>query len=138
MCILLLAGCKNASENSSNNHKIPTSLQPLHQEVLAIHDEVMPRMGEISNLQEKLIARLEVLRGQEPINTDSLKQANQVLGQLNRSESAMWDWMHGFSALDSIADDRKEAFLQTNKSTATEMRDLIVNSLEEAHAFLQE
>ncbi len=134
--IFLLISC-NISD-SAGQSKIPEELQPLYREALEIHDEVMPRMGELTLLQEKMTAKLDELRSAEPIDKEALRESNRILGQLNRSESAMWDWMHSFSTLDSIPGSEKEVFLTRSKSSAEDMKNLILSSLETARKYLQE
>ncbi len=138
--LLIFSSCGSDPAKSDAvvaTHDLPEALKPLHKEIMALHDEVMPRMSELSNLQTQMVTVLDTLRSREPLDTEELSKANRVLGKLNQAENAMWDWMHNFAKLDSIPLTQKEIFLQSEKSTATSMRDLMVSSLEGATEYLK-
>ena len=135
--ITFLASCQNTSSSDHGSNALPSELKPLHAEVIGIHDEVMPEMGKITDMQNKVTSLLQEQRKEVPVNTDKLKETNRILGQLNRAESAMWDWMHNFSKLDSIPMDEKERFLQSEKLSAENMKTLVLEGIKEASAFLE-
>lgn len=134
--MVVSVACGNDNSDHAQQSSLPESLQPLHKEILQIHDEVMPEMNQISKLQNRLSNQLDTLRKQEPVDKNLLKETNRMLGELNRAENAMWSWMHGFSKLDSIPDDHKEKFLKAEKSSAQSMRDLMLHSIEDAKEYL--
>ncbi|MBK8504444.1 MAG: hypothetical protein IPL46_20900 [Saprospiraceae bacterium] len=134
LTFLSLVACQSNEAGSSQN--VPKDLRSLHQEVLAIHDEVMPKMSLLTGLQALLGDKLKELRSIQPVEVEKLKEANQVLGQLNRSESAMWDWMDGFSKFDSIPAEEKEVFLLNEKASAEDMKTLMLNSIKAAEEFI--
>jgi hypothetical protein len=136
LTFLVLIGCQ--SNESGDHQNVPKDLRSLHQEVLAIHDEVMPKMSLLTGLQAQMGDKLKELRASQPTDMQKLKEANQVLGQLNRSESAMWDWMDGFSKFDSIPADEKEVFLLNEKASAEDMKTLMLNSIKTAQEFMVE
>lgn len=141
ICLLLplLIGCgsdRKTSNDLSQADRVPVELQPLYDEIMSAHDEVMPRMSELTKLQGDVVVVLDTLRSQSPVRAAQLKEANRILGKLNQAENAMWDWMHGFGKLDSIPDADKEIFLQSEKSTVTSMRELMLTSMEDAKTYL--
>ena len=138
VALLLLIGCTsdNKTENAGSN--IPETLRPLYEEVLQIHDDVMPEMSTLSKLQDQLSRKLDTLRAQTPPDRDALREANRVLGELNKAENAMWSWMHGFASLDSVPDHDKEIFLQREKLDALSMKDLMLTGIENAKEYLDE
>ena len=136
LILLALMACQSNEAGSSQN--VPKDLRSLHQEVLDIHDEVMPKMSQLTGLQAQLGDKLKELRAMQPTDMEKLKEANQVLGQLNRSESAMWDWMDGFSKFDSIPADEKEVFLQNEKASAEDMKNLMLTSIKAAEEYMIE
>jgi hypothetical protein len=133
-----LLACQNNEKGAGHDTAgLSAELKPLYEEVLTIHDEVMPEMSKLTQLQNQTTELLQQRRAETPVDTDKLKETNQVLGQLNRAESAMWDWMHGFGALDSIPADKKQSFLMEQKLSAENMRDLVLNSIKEASDYVQ-
>ena len=135
---LFLVFC--SSNGQDKDHKlaggenIAKELRPLYDEVMAIHDEAMPKLSDIAKLQDQLVATLDTLRAQDA--KEELRRANRILGELNRAENAMWSWMHNFSKLDSISQSEKEMFLQQEKASASDMSSLVSSSIEAANTYL--
>ncbi len=86
---LLLGGCAQQPNSKEGTQKSETAVitQYSMEGVLAVHDEVMPKMGEISML-------IDALKEQADKNPDS-PQANSMR-KLQESHKAMMDWMHDF------------------------------------------
>ncbi len=133
-----LASCSGKSNQAASGiarGAVPNELQPLYEEILAVHDEVMPELNTITSLQEQMKNKLDELR-ETPANTEALKEANRILGDLNKAENAMWSWMHNFSKLYSIPDGEKSAFLEVEKMSVNSMKELMLSSIEQAKAYL--
>ena len=104
----------------------------LFTEVIALHDELMPKMSNLSEFQEQLEAE------------DSLDQADQViLSNLKAADTRMMDWMHDFT--DTYVKDRtpvakmtaqelEQAIegLQVELQEVKDLRDFTLKSLEKA------
>ena len=86
---LLLGGCAGQPSAKVDTQKSETApIEPFSMEgVMAIHDEVMPKMGEISML-------IDALKEHADKNPDS-PQAN-AMRKLQESHKAMMDWMREF------------------------------------------
>ena len=134
LLILTFFSCNSGTGGSSSENQ---KIEDLHEEVLAIHDEVMPKMSALTSLQGQLSERLKNLKSQEEIDIEKVKETNKILGELNRAENAMWDWMDGFSKLDSVPDEEKERFLMGEKISAEGMRDLMLSSMQSADEFMK-
>ncbi len=138
LIFMVFLACNSNEPTDAGARQVPKELRGLYQEVLDIHDEVMPKMSQLTSLQEHLTRILGELRAAQPIDNEKLRETNRILGSLNRAESAMWDWMDGFSKLDSVPDTDKEIFLKNEKSSAESMKELMLNSIEEAEKYLEE
>ncbi len=136
--LIAFIACNSSDKSDVGSHNVPKDLRDTYNEVLAIHDEVMPKMSELTRLQGQLTEKLKELRSVQPPDSEKLRETNRVLGQLNRAESAMWDWMDGFSKLDSIPDPEKENFLLNEKSSAEDMKELMLTSMKDATKYLEE
>lgn len=134
LIVVALVSCNTSTGGDATGG---SAIDSLRTAVLAIHDEVMPKMSHLTSLQSQLSDKLKELRSEEMVNMDLLKETNQVLGQLNKAESAMWDWMDSYSRYDSIPAEEKEGFLNFEKSSAEDMRDLMLSSIETAEKFLE-
>jgi len=77
---MLLGSCKNNEKNEINSSQM--------KEVMAIHDEVMPKMGTIS----KLVAALKPIAD----STSTGIEYQKAMQDLQGAHSSMMDWMKGF------------------------------------------
>lgn len=84
-----MGGCAQQSNSKERDQKSETATtDPYSMEgVMAVHDEVMPKMGEISML-------IDALKEQADKNPNS-PQAN-AMKKLQESHKAMMDWMREF------------------------------------------
>ena len=113
--ILYFASCKH-------NHKTSASSdQPLYQEVMAIHDKVMPEMSTIHQLKKDLKA-LEKPETREII-------LNHVK-ELDDADEAMMSWMADFK----IPEDKnkEEGYLLSEKEKIKQVSDVMYGSMERA------
>ena len=78
--ILMTTNCKNETKDPSEKSQM--------QEVLAIHDEVMPKMGTIGSLINQIDERIK--------DGDSLEVLVKASQDLKDSHTGMMDWMKGF------------------------------------------
>lgn len=131
---LAFFSCNSGTGGGSSENQ---EIEDLRAEVLAIHDEVMPKMSALTSLQSQLSDRLKNLKSQEEIDVERVKETNKILGELNRAENAMWDWMDGFSKLDSVPNEEKVRFLMGEKISAEGMRDLMLSSMHSANEFIK-
>jgi len=63
----------------------------LFMQVMEVHDEIMPLMGEVVSLKKKLKEDLK----NEPSNKSEIEEA---IDGLQNSDDAMMNWMHSFDA----------------------------------------
>lgn len=89
---LVLSACNQDGEK----------VQEMEKEVMAIHDEVMPRMGTINTLQKSLRSRISSLDSLQQEGVVSNTQAGQRLKalelklELTTADSLMMDWMYTY------------------------------------------
>ncbi len=111
--------------NSSCNQLSPEEKEydALMQKIIDVHDEVMPKMGEMSSLIKNLESK---------IDTSSVGQLHaKAQNDLKGSYDFMMDWMSDFSAKfphnEKITSDDKEKF--TTKMKLLKEEELEVNKL---------
>ena len=113
-CCALL-GIFNSCQNTT---ELQNQYNSLFEEVIAVHDEIMPKMTQLSKLQLQ-------------IKTDTLIQVDtkdEALKKLQASDDRMMTWMHTFT--DEYVKDRKPV----SKMSQTELE----NSIEGLHTELEE
>ena len=128
VCIAIATSLISCDENA----ELRDQYNSLFTEVIDLHDELMPKMSNLSEFQEQLEAE------------DSLDQADQnILSNLKTADMRMMDWMHDFT--DTYVKDRtpvakmtaqelKQAIegLQVELQEVKDLRDFTLKSLEEA------
>lgn len=126
---LSLTSCKEHKEEPAKNQMA---------EVMAIHDEVMPRMGEIA----KLVGELKPM-------VDSTAQGQKyeaAVEELQIAHKSMMDWMQNFGNRfdpDEILHgkeltEQKQEWLDEEEERVRALRDQINSSIEKAEAVLAE
>lgn len=146
--VLMLAAVSmfacDSSQQGSQTQQTPeeTRLEArqdsLFNEVMAIHDEVMPEMERIYRLQKKLnqvIDSLETEGAAVPVPVDSLRELS---AELKEADDAMMNWMRSndfqFEGMES-----KEIMeeLESEKKNIIVVRDKMLNSIQQAEEVLQ-
>ncbi|MFP2995649.1 hypothetical protein ABN763_07045 [Spongiivirga sp. MCCC 1A20706] len=126
----LTASCKNKTEQSDTT-KEPTQMQ----RVMAVHDEVMPKMGEIGNLINNLKEK------QDSTNTQAYEKA---IEDLQNGHDAMMTWMQDFgerfdyeeSMKGKPLTEQKKEWLNEEEEKVKIMRDKVINSIKNAEQLL--
>lgn len=125
--LTITLSCKDNQKNDS-----PTQMQ----QVMAVHDEVMPKMSTIG----KLIGQIED-KIKEEGTSEALENARQDLRDSNK---AMMDWMKGFGdKFDSeeimkgkSLSEEKQRFLDEEEVKVNALRDKMNASIKNAEALI--
>lgn len=93
--------------------------------IMVIHDNTMPLMGKIESLRDQLKKERKVA-----INSDAnqLRKINNLLGDLNKAEDAMFDWMNGFKP-DSVQEDERLNYIKSELTEVKHMEGLILGGI---------
>lgn len=121
---------------SCKNEQKETKEETRMERVIAVHDEVMPKMGTIG----KLISALEPRVDSTSVGT----QYKIAKKDLEEAYTYMMDWMKGFGDRfdsDEILEgkaltEQKEAWLIEEENKVNIMKDMINNSIANARALL--
>ncbi len=125
---LLISSCKQEKKEETK----PTQMQ----NVMAIHDEVMPKMGTIGKLVRELSSKVDTTAS--GITYEAAKK------DLQDANKAMMDWMGGFGdRFDSdeimngkALSEEKQKWLDEEEAKVKALRDQINSSIEKAEALL--
>ncbi len=106
----------------------PTNEQ-LHQEVMDIHDAVMPKIHEIQQLSKQLEEK-----SKEPnLSAPDAGRIKHTLTQLEAADKAMWDWMNAFKKPDdSLPADKVKELLLAEKEKISKVSEMMLSSIEAA------
>ena len=121
-------------KNEAKKNEAPSQMK----EVMAIHDEVMPKMGTIS----KLIADLKPKVDSTEVGKENLK----AISDLQDAHKSMMDWMKGFGErfdYEEIMNGKeltteKKGWLKEEEVKVNELREKINTSIANAERVLAE
>jgi hypothetical protein len=103
--------------------------QALYDQVMAVHDEVMPKMNDIYKLKESLTNKI----AEAPTMPAAEKEA--IAGTISKLDSAsesMMVWMRNFNPLpDSLGEQEAKEYLENEMEKVQRVRTNILEALEE-------
>jgi hypothetical protein len=129
---LLFIGLQSCKETKKVEEG-PTQME----EVMAIHDEVMPKMGTLSKLVADLKAKVDT--------TAAGKEYEVAMKDLQEASKSMMDWMKGFGDRfdsDEILEGKelspeKQEWLNEEEEKVIALKEQINTSIEKAEALLE-
>jgi hypothetical protein len=117
----------------------------MEKEVLAIHDEVMPKMDEIMSLQSKLVKKMASIDSlqQEGVSSTRLAEQRIKAFELNRllktADSLMMNWMYTYRGDSAKGLQPAEAMLyfEKEKEKIVKVKETTNSSIDEVKMFLK-
>ena len=110
--------------------------EELWDQVMAIHDEVMPLMGEVNQYSRNL--KSNISDGKIP--EEFSEKTDSVLKKLEDAHEKMFDWMANFKQLDSLRDSLSHGeildYLKKEQVSVTGVKVAILGSIEESKALI--
>ena len=106
---------------------------------MAIHDEVMPKMGELNGYKRKINNILS--SSKEQLTEQQIEQGREVVVQLDRADEAMKSWMGNIPDVEGMRSTEADhativKALEQSNAQATEMSALIQRALTNGAATL--
>lgn len=113
----------------------------LKDEVMEIHDEVMPKMGEMNTLKNELLADADSLSA-DSSNVENLELSidlKQIASELEEANKSMMDWMRNYKpTFDEQTHEEIMQYLEDQKVKAGEVKTKILTSIKKAKAKIAE
>ncbi|NUO03043.1 MAG: hypothetical protein HUU01_20735 [Saprospiraceae bacterium] len=111
--------------------------EKLWDEVMAVHDEVMPKMGDLNRLSRDIRAQLDTV---PPIDTLQKLQQLDLLIRIEKAEEGMMLWMNELVVLDDLraTKSHKEImrYLENEKQRIGAVRDSMMAGIQAGEAEL--
>lgn len=128
LSLLLIISCKQEEKSE----KGPTQME----QVMAIHDEVMPKMGILGKYTAELKAKVDT--------TEMGRQYEAAMKDLQQANTSMMDWMMGFGDRfdsDEILNGKeltaeKQEWLKEEEEKVKAVKEQINSSIEKAESLL--
>jgi len=131
--LIISISCTNKSANHEHHEAAETSNNPnqaLYEEVMAVHDEVMPKTGEIYQLKKDLQDKIAKT---PDLVADKKKQLDQIIAELDSADHSMMDWMHKFNPLpDSANQEKAREYLEDEMEKIKKVRELTNGAIQKA------
>jgi predicted nucleic acid-binding Zn-ribbon protein len=110
----------------------------LQQEVMAVHDEVMPKMGEIAQLEKSLRKERERLAQLEMPDSTQMEVLLEEITTLKRANEGMMDWMRNYEAPSPEQDQAESiAYLNDQMEKIEAVKTDMMESIEHANTLLK-
>ena len=66
-------------------------------QIIGVHDEVMPKIGQLMSLEKKALAQADSLFAQDSTASTDIEAMRSLAGQLNQAHEGMFVWMRQYS-----------------------------------------
>lgn len=131
LLVFILAACTKSKETTSEaNEDSDSPDQVLYNQVMDVHDEVMPKMDEIMKLKREL---QEQIANTPDMVVERKEQLEKIISNLDSASNAMMDWMHKFNPLPDTADQEKaRAYLESEMERVKNVKTLMLESIDKA------
>ena len=136
--LLLLAwGCGQKSaehdHEHGHDHDHPEEVGPnqaLYDEVMKVHDEVMPKMGDLYKLKKDLEKKIA---DAPSMAEEKKKELEAIIAKLDSADQGMRDWMHHFDPIpDSVGEEKAREYLEDEMEKVKKVKEDILEAMEEA------
>lgn len=129
-CMFFGYACKSRTSDAT--------LKVLADQVMAVHDEVMPKMGTLHTLKKKLSNKSEEILEAEADNmSQSLQEIAKHQSALEDAEDKMMEWMHSYDRnWHEKPGEEAKLYLTEEKKRISEVKTAILESITNAEKFL--
>jgi len=124
--ILLLLSC------NSDRKKNPV-LANMHDEVMEVHDEVMPKISRIKKQQKQLKIKV----GSEAYTPEQKSEMTMAINLLEKSEKAMFDWMKAFEKPDYEQTETAAKYYESEMERITTVSQMMYKSMDKGDELLK-
>lgn len=107
--------------------------QKLRDEVIAVHDEVMPLMGKLKSLEKEATIAIESLEAQETPDSSQIESLKALAYDLNQAYDGMFVWMRQYDIEDGeMTPEEVKTYLDDQMKQVTKVNEDITAVLEKA------
>ncbi|MBX2901526.1 MAG: hypothetical protein KF775_17880 [Cyclobacteriaceae bacterium] len=128
--LMLSSACTQQQQASVATEETDNPNQVLYDQVMDVHDEVMPKMDEIMKLKRQL---KEQIANTPDMVVERKQQLEKIISNLDSASTAMMNWMHKFNPLPDTADQEKaRAYLEVEMERIRSVKNLMLESIDKA------
>lgn len=105
--------------------------QSLYDEVMVIHDDVMPKMSDIHKLKK------QIRKTYKDDTVEGYKESLVILSQLEKADEGMMTWMANFKIPEGLDAEQQKAYLLKEKLAIKKVSDDMYAAIDTAKTFLK-
>jgi len=138
LAIFSVMSCTKSGDHSTMNHDTDQTQeegpnQALYNQMMDVHDEVMPSMDEIMKLKRALREQIE--KSPEMV-IERKQELENVISNLDSASNSMMNWMHRIHEFDPLADsvnqEKAREYLESEMEEIKKVKTLMIESIEKA------
>ncbi len=135
---ILFLSCKPSSgSDNTSTEGTANDLKALEDQVMAVHDEVMPKMADITKLTAELRAVKATIKENPDGKMVSPDGLEELMGSLKLAEQGMWDWMKAYSdTKPTLKEDQLNSFYENQLITINKIKEDMLTSIEKGQNWL--
>jgi hypothetical protein len=123
-----LTGCSGKKDRNASDPVTDDPNQALYNQVMDIHDEVMPKMDDIMRLKRELKEKVENSPG---LVGEQKKQLEEKIQLLDSAGHAMMSWMSSFKPEDYKGEQLRE-YLESEMERVKKVKETMLDAIEKA------
>lgn len=138
LTIFSIMSCTKLGDHSSMNHEGEQTQeegpnQALYNQMMDVHDEVMPKMDEVMRLKREL---QEQLANSPDMVIEKKQELEKIISNLDSASNSMMSWMHRIHEfnpqVDSIDQEKAREYLESEMEEIRKVKELMIESIEKA------
>jgi transposase-like protein len=106
-------------------------------EVIAIHDEVMPKMGQLKSFEKKALQRAEEFAAMDTVDAVKVQEMKELAFELDQAYEAMFVWMRQYETEDGDrTPEEVKVYLEEQMISVSEVNRMMKAALSKADSLL--
>lgn len=141
--IFLISACDNKTTEQQEEvvtDELPEEVKiekALYDDVMDVHDEMMPKMEDMMSIKGKLKEKVDLLK-EEASQTELIQELETAINSLETADEAMMNWMRQFDPdTDSLTHEEIVEYYTTQKQKMDSVKVVMVRAIEAASAKLE-
>lgn len=108
-------------------------------EIIAVHDEVMPKMGQLKSFEKKALQKAEEFAAMDSTDAAKVEEMKVLAMELDQAYEAMFVWMRQYETEDGERSlEEVKAYLEEQMVSVTEVNQLMKSALTKADSLLKD
>ena len=135
LCLGLFAACGGGNKAAEQKKQ----QEDLAKEVIAVHDEVMPKMSELMSLKKNVRQTSDSITVKATEGFEQkVGEAAEIITALEAADKGMMDWMHSYNGGQGLYEhDAIMEYLGAEKVKITKVKEDMLSAMDRAKAFLE-